>query len=150
MVSEKMKEYNLSHEQLAPFIGIWRTSGQILATDTSPAILVHGIDSYEWLPGEYFLLHKVDVMIGENKINNTEIIGWDYETGNYFMHAYDTSGIYSCMHATVNGNHWVYEGPTEKFVGGFNKDRSEFSGLWYTREKDTAWQQWMDIKLEKD
>lgn len=150
MASEKIRKHNPAHEQLAPFVGIWRTSGQIHATDKTPAIPVHGIDSYEWLPGEYFLLHKVDVMIGDNKINNTEIIGWDYETENYFMHAYDTSGLYSRMQATVNGNDRVYEGTTEKFAGGFNGNGSVLSGLWYIREKDTAWRKWMNIKLEKD
>ena len=150
MVSEKMKENNLAKEQLAAYVGVWHTSGQIFAKDATPSVPIYGIDSYEWLPGNYFLLHKVDVMIGDSIIKNTEIIGWDYQTANYFMHAYDTSGVFSRMQATVGGKDWVYEGSTEKFVGGFNGNGSIFSGIWYTLEKDTTWREWMEIKLEKE
>lgn len=149
LVDRKISQNNLAREQLSPFVGIWRTSGQIHDIDTKPVISVSGTDIYEWLPGECFLLHRVDVIIGDNKVYNTEIIGWDYDTGKYFMHAYDALGIFSTMQAIVKGNEWVFEGPTEKFVGGFNKNKSVFLGVWYTREKGAEWRLWMDIKLEK-
>jgi len=36
---------------------------------------ITGTDIYEWLPGGFFLLHRVDVVIGEQAVRAIELIG---------------------------------------------------------------------------
>jgi len=36
---------------------------------------ITGTDIYEWLPGGFFLLHHVDVVIGEQAVRAIELIG---------------------------------------------------------------------------
>ncbi len=61
------KNKSIEHTHLSKFVGKWQTEGCILPTDTDPEIKFTGTDVYEWLPGEFFLLHKVDVMIGKDQ-----------------------------------------------------------------------------------
>ena len=42
-----------------------------------------GTDTYECLPREYFLLHKVDVLVGDDKNETFEVVGFDKLIGKY-------------------------------------------------------------------
>ncbi|MEX1193261.1 MAG: DUF1579 family protein, partial [Brumimicrobium sp.] len=117
-----MLSKSMEHEQLARFVGSWNTEGKILETDTTPEIKISGKDTYEWLPGEFFLLHKVDVLIGEGNNETFEIIGFDDEKGKYTMQHYDNNGNSGFMTATCNDGTWIFLGETLRFTGGFKKE----------------------------
>lgn len=80
------------HTLLNPFVGEWNTIGTIRATANSPEIKVSGTDTYEWLPGGFFLLHKVEVFVGIEKNETIEIIGFDLSSNCYTMQHYDNKG----------------------------------------------------------
>lgn len=143
------KQKSIEHEQLNKFVGRWNTEGKILATDTTPEIKVTGTDTYEWLPGEFFLLHKADVFVGEDKNKTFEIIGYDDEKGTYTMQHYDNKGNSGFMTATCNGETWTFLGERLRFTGGFKKEGKEFSGIWEQSTDGKNWVHFMDIKLTK-
>ncbi len=64
-------------KQLDKFVGQWITEGKIPATGTTPEIRISGTDTYGWLPGEFFLLHRVNVVVGTDINETFEIIGFD-------------------------------------------------------------------------
>ncbi|WP_420128047.1 DUF1579 family protein [Longimicrobium sp.] len=137
------------HAALAPFIGRWRTSGQVLASGSAPALEIAGVDEYEWLPGGFFLLHRVDVRIGGEPARALEIIGWDAGRGTYFMRSFDDQGNAGEMQARVHADGtWRFAGDTERFTGVFSDGGDTLTGRWERREGD-EWLPWMDVHLTK-
>jgi hypothetical protein len=54
------------------------------------AVPITGTDIYEWLPGGFFLVHHVDVMIGEQPVQALELIGeYGPATDAFLARAYD-------------------------------------------------------------
>lgn len=136
-----------AHAALAPFVGRWRTRGRVLADD-GPSAEIVGTDTYAWLPGGFFLLHRVDVRMGGERVEVLEVIGWDMERGEYFMHAYDSLGNAGQMHAHAVDGTWTFQGETERFTGAFGDGGTTLSGRW-ERLDGGEWVPWMDIHLTK-
>ena len=136
-------------KQLDKFEGKWNTSGKIPATDTSSEITISGTDIYEWLPGEFFLLHKVDVLVGDDKNETLEIIGFDTQENLYTMQHYDNKGNSGFMTAYCEDGVWTYLGENLRFTGGFKNADKEFSGIWEQSSDGITWTHFMDIKLVK-
>jgi hypothetical protein len=59
-------------EALASIAGEWITSGHVVGPQPTA---VNGTDTYEVLPGGYFLVHHVDVTVGSKPVIAIEIIG---------------------------------------------------------------------------
>ncbi len=60
---------------LEPLIGAWRTEGEVLGEDGATGdVTFHGTDTYEWL-GRAFVVHRVDVTMGEDHVEAVELIG---------------------------------------------------------------------------
>ena len=71
--------------RLHTIAGRCHTSGHVIA---EPKIPVVGTDTYEVLPGGYFLVHHVDVTVGERPVRAIEIIGEpDAGSGGFFARA---------------------------------------------------------------
>ena len=140
---------DLAYEQLGKFAGRWNTEGRVVATNGAPEIRVFGTDTYEWLPGGFFLLHKVDVLIGDEKNETLEIIGFDEHAEKYTMQHYDNNGNSGFMTATCEEEVWTFIGEGLRFTGGFKNDDEEFSGIWEQSPDGKIWTHFMDIKLNK-
>lgn len=137
------------HDCLAPFAGRWKTAGQVLASASTPALEIAGIDEYEWMPGGFFLLHRVDVRIGGERVQALEIIGWDAERGSYFIRSFDSQGATGEMHASVGDDGtWTFAGDAQRFTGTFSDGGETLSGRWERCEGE-RWRPWMDIRLTK-
>lgn len=134
--------------RLEPFVGVWRTRGQVLAED-GPSTEIVGTDTYEWLPGGHFLLHRVDVRMGGERAEVLEVIGWDMERGEYFMHAYDSQGNHGTLWASVQDGAWTFEGDAERFTGSFGDGGATLAGRW-ERLDGGEWIPWMDIHLTRE
>jgi hypothetical protein len=145
---ERMKTEEL--EPLSKFVGRWSTEGIIPATGMTPEVRICGTDTYDWLPGGFFLVHKVDVFVGSDKNETLEIIGFDKKIGAYTMQYYDNKGHSGFMTATCIDGVWTFTGETLRFNGGFKKDDKEFSGVWEQSTDGNTWFHFMDIKLTKD
>ena len=74
--------------------GKWRTEGEILDDSGEVVGKIAGTDSYEWVSGGYFLLHWVDVSMGDTKIEVIEVIGsYDSADDSYAMRSFDMTEI---------------------------------------------------------
>lgn len=135
-------------KRLNQFVGKWKTEGEIMAADSSPASAIEGIDTYEWLPGGYFLIHRVDVRMGGEQIDSIEIIGYDPSTNTYPMNYFGYQGSKGVMHASFDGKIWTFNGDTERFTGSFDDSGNKLTGRW-EQLQDSEWVHWMDIRLTK-
>ncbi|MET0396040.1 MAG: DUF1579 family protein [Longimicrobiaceae bacterium] len=136
------------HRRLEAFVGRWETRGEVLAGPHGPAVPIAGVDSYEWLPGGFFLLHRVDVRMGGEPVEALEVIGHDADAGGYFMHSYDSQGSAGTMRASEQDGVWTFQGEAERFTGGFGDGGRVLSGRWERRE-GPEWIPWMDVTLTR-
>lgn len=96
--------------RLHTIAGRWQTSGHVI---DEPTIPVAGTDTYEVLPGGYFLLHHVDVTVGDKPVRAIEIIGEpDAASGGFLAPSFDDDGNTELMHVTID-DHGVFH-----FTGG--------------------------------
>jgi hypothetical protein len=57
------------------FIGVWNTTGEVLATEANPAGALVATDTYRWLAGKHFIVHDVDARFDGKP---TRSMGWNW------------------------------------------------------------------------
>lgn len=140
------------HTALAPLhrlIGEWRTEGTVFSAEGKPEMTVKGTDTYQWLPGDYFVLHIADVLMGDNKSYTHEIIGHDAKAGDFTMQYFNNAGESGMMTATVKDEQWEILGDALRFRGGFSENDTVFSGIWERLEAGKNWVLFIKIRLVK-
>jgi hypothetical protein len=151
-------------QRLGALVGRWRSEGHIVG---DPAVPITGTDIYEWLPGGFFLVHHVDVMIGEQPVQALELIGeYDPATDAFLARAYDNLGNVTLMRAKVDEQGvWTFTGgsdvapvaqPLDAEGGGavrstltISADRSGMRARWERSDDGTSWQPWMDMTFTR-
>lgn len=131
-------------EKWQAFIGTWKTEGETTTGDK-----ITGFDSYEWFPGNFFVIHKVDVKMGEEHIQGMEIISYDATTGKYPMQYYNNKGDTSLSQATENNGKWNITGEKERLAFSITENGNVIAGTWEGSEDGKTWAPIMNIKLTK-
>ena len=73
-----VEEPNPALRALDRLVGTWRVTGELGGAEGD----VSGEVTYEWMEGGFYLVQKVDMNHGGNRVRGTEYIGWDSEAGN--------------------------------------------------------------------
>jgi hypothetical protein len=137
------------HEKLALLIGRWQTRGNTIVTASQPAIAFSGTDSYAWLEGGLFVLHQVDVMMGDRPVIGVETIWHDPSSGTYRSHFVDADGATSGYEARLEGRTWTMVSEIDRFSGSFSEDGKVLTGRWERRSGSSNWGPWMDVTLTR-
>ena len=88
------------HERLWSIAGEWATDGHVVG---DPPLPVKGSDTYEVLPGGYFLVHHVDVTVGDRQVRAIEVIGEPApDVGGFLARSFDDQGNAEVMRVTVD------------------------------------------------
>jgi hypothetical protein len=119
----KQAAANVELERLNSFVGVWETVGTITGDPSGEPMPFTAIDTYEWLPGGYFLLHRFDANMPDGNVKGIEIIGYRQEDNSYQMHSYDSLGNVSVAEARFEAGVWTFIGPSLRFSGGFREGR---------------------------
>jgi hypothetical protein len=148
--------------RLHAIAGRWDTSGHVIG---EPAIPVVGSDVYQVFAGGYFLVHHVDVTVGELPLRAIEIIGEPSGNGGFLARSFDHEGNAELMCVTID------ESGVFHFAGGpevapaakpadaqlvqvrstltIADDRRSMTALWERSEDGASWQPWMDIRFRR-
>lgn len=140
------------HERLDALIGRWKTDGWTKETPEAPAAKIDAVDTYEWLPGGFGLLHTVDATVGDEKVEGAEIIGYDPDRAAYVTQYFGSDGpaAYEAnLTEESEGLIWRMRSKTTRFTGIFSDDGSVITGHWELLRDSGNWQPWMDITLTK-
>jgi hypothetical protein len=132
-------------QELDFFVGHWHAEGTSFGAErpgTDPR--VHGVpwvsdESYVWLPGGYFLMHRWHEHGTEHAFVGTEILGFNPPgfqaglagRGGYFSELFDNRGHH--LHYTVHkvGNVWTFdEATTRAIVTVHDRDTVTFNWEW--------------------
>jgi hypothetical protein len=151
------------HERLWSISGEWATDGHVVG---DPPVPVKGTDTYEVLPGGYFLVHHVDVTVGDQRVRAIEVIGEPAsEGGGFLARSFDDRGNAEVMRVTVDAEGVFH------FTGGpeiaaaaqpadattarvrstlsVATDRKSMTALWERSEDGQSWEPWMNITFTR-
>jgi Protein of unknown function (DUF1579) len=140
------------HERLEVLIGRWKTEGRTRESPGTPPTEIDAVDTYEWLPGGFGLLHSVDARVGDQKVEGAEIIGYDPARESYVTQYFgsDGPGAYEASLGEEGGALvWQMRSKTERFSGTLSEDGNTITGHWELLDDDSNWQPWMDITLTR-
>jgi hypothetical protein len=110
----------MEHERLDVFVGSWKTEGPSYAEGTSNESLqtstvpMRTTESFEWLPGGYFLLHRWDGTVGDQPFQGLEILGYDAERGEYVSRFFDNNGNHPTYRVSERDGVWTYTGDRQR------------------------------------
>jgi hypothetical protein len=155
-------ETSTPDQRLWSIAGRWRTSGHVIGDPTIPVV---GTDIYELFPGGHFLVHHVDVTVGDQPVRAIEIIGEPDGRGGYLARSFDSGGDAELMHLTLDDGgvfHFAGGGdiapaarPTDAQTARVRStlsvapDRQSMTALWERSEDGTTWHRWMDITFAR-
>jgi Protein of unknown function (DUF1579) len=140
------------HERLAALIGRWRTQGRTIETGAAEPAVIDAIDTYEWLPGRFGLLHGVDARVGDERVEGGEIIGWDPARETYVTQYFGSDGpnAYEASLTEEDGRLvWRMRSSSDRFTGTFSDDGGTIDGHWEQLDAEGNWRPWMEITLTK-
>ena len=135
--------------QLQPFIGLWKTTGEIYSAAGNEPESIYGTDVYEWLPGGFFMLHRVNVLMGTKQSQSLEIIGFDEVWQVFTIHSFDDQGNETRMIARLQNGAWIFDGDNLRFNGCYNKDGPTLAGNWEQQDQAGEWSLFIRIHLSK-
>ena len=147
-VSQQLPKPDPALKRLNTFVGKWNTEGEIKESPFGPAGKLIGTDTYEWLAGGFFLIHRVDVRMGDQHNESIELIGYDASSNTYPMNSFDSQGNSIVMQARMTGDTWTFTGESMRFSGTFSRDGKSISGKWEYLDSSN-WHHWMDVKLTR-
>jgi hypothetical protein len=127
-----------------PLIGSWASSGRTVERAGQPSVSIAGSDVYEWLPGRHFIVHRVDVRMGDDQVDVLEVIG-EPDGDGYLMRSFDHAGATALARATVDDRGvWTFTGPTERATLVIAEDGDSMAATW-ERTTPSGWEHWMDM-----
>jgi hypothetical protein len=140
---------------LAPFIGEWSlvaTFKDMPPTDAGARV------SFEWLPGERFLIEQWEVPVPEAP-DGIAIIGADpAREGNYLQHYFDSRGVARVYKMSFADGVWTLwrDEPdfspldfAQRYTGTFSDDGRTIAGAWEICHDGTTWEHDFDLTYLK-
>ena len=134
-----------AYRPLEVFVGKWRLEGDSYGDGQQPddprasAVSWTSDETYEWLPGGFFLLHRWDAMVGEREFKGTEILGFDASQGGYFSHAFDNAGNHPEYTADVDGDVWTFAEPATRATVTVSDGGNRMTHVWEWRNDGSVW-----------
>jgi hypothetical protein len=143
-------------KELGVFLGRWHTTGDVAATESTPAVRVDSIDTYEWYPGEHFLIHQADSKVGDEDIKSLEVMGFDPEQQRYFASFFDSTGGWGVEELRRSGATWTWRGSNvmgvkeHRCIAVVSDDRKTIRARHEKSDDGKNWTPWMDVTLAKE
>lgn len=143
--NSKQLDQQVALKKLGVFIGKWHAEGQSYGNgqhNDKPylsAVPWISDESYEWLPGNFFILHSWDAKLGDSVFIGTEIIGYDEKEGGFFTRFFDNSGFHPEYKVTVEGNTWNFTEPSSRAKVTVDNDENKMTFNWEWRKEDKDW-----------
>lgn len=103
-VTNQLPKAGPEHQRLEVFIGKWINKGHTIATADALSVKILTSDVYEWMPGEFFVLHTAYGRIGNVDVGGTEIISYDAVSKQYRSYFFDSQGHISTHELTGSGD----------------------------------------------
>jgi hypothetical protein len=141
---------NAQHRLLGTFIGRWHVTGQNApSTPGGAAATVSGEESYEWLPGSFFVMNRWDRLFSDgNEHVGTGFLGSRGGAG-FFSQSFDNLGYERRYEVTAEGRVWSFTGQFERARYEFSEDGDGFTARWELSRDGKDWQPLCDLRATR-
>lgn len=134
-------------------VGRWELTGELEAGPAGPAGVIRGTESFEWLEGGFFLVHRWDGVfeVGGSTMADSGYEFYDYlpETGTYRAQFFNNLGPYdesaSKYLGDFEGDALVVVGPARITRAPAGEDTITYDGE--LPDGEGGWIPWMHAKL---
>ena len=133
------------HSTFKILLGTWKTTG--LVFNGHQTLTIEGSDTYEMILNENFILHKAEVIMGNENSQTLEIITPEGENS-ATMQFYNSDREQGIMNGEINHGEFKINGDNLKFNGSISE--KEIKGNWYRRNKENNWEKFIELRLEKN
>jgi hypothetical protein len=131
---DKQVQRGPAHEQLRACIGDWRAPGALDAGGE-----MRCLESYSWVPGEFFIEYRFDRDVGDNKHAGVGLIGYDEARDEYFAFFVDNLGNARTYQVTIDGSTWMFIGKWERAAITFEPARKRMNAHWEHSSDGREW-----------
>lgn len=128
-------------------IGVWKTSGKVYSVNETTNL--SGQDIYELILNGNYILHKADVIMGNEKNETLELISLPKPTDKAQLQYFNSKGESAVMTGQINDNEFLINGEGIKFIGTINNQNTEIVGKWFLLTESENWIEFIELKLEK-
>ncbi|HYN87601.1 MAG TPA: hypothetical protein VER55_03680 [Ardenticatenaceae bacterium] len=135
-----MSETKTVLERLEALVGGWNIE---LRLPTEPPMMVQARASFEWLPGNFFLVYRSEAD-NPDFPRGESIIGCDNSLGTYSMLYSDSRGVTRLYAMSLSDGEWKLwrDDPSfpQRFTGTFSADGRTIAGRWEKSSDGTSWE----------
>ena len=109
--------------------------------------------TFDWMPGERFLVERWEVPVPEAP-DGIAIIGFDEGRGTYLQHYFDSRGVARVYSMSLDDGEWKLwrDQPdfspldfSQRFGGRFSQDGSRIDGAWEICHDGSTWEHDFDL-----
>jgi hypothetical protein len=144
-------------KRLNVFVGAWKAEGQQHQGPIGPAAKITAVETFEWLAGELFLVHRFDGRVGEGEAACIEIIGHDAESQSYPTHTYYNNGIVHDWQSQERDGIWTLSGEWQmagkamkvRCTTVFSDGGDTRTAKWEISRDGASWQTFWDVTATK-
>ena len=147
----------IDRQDLHAFVGEWHTSGNQFEGAIGSAERITATQTYEWLQGDSFLIHRFDGTVGRSPASCIEIIGYDTESGECQAHTYYNNGRVNIWDVERDDERWVLCGDWNmagrqmkvRCTVTFAADGGTMHSLWEHSSDGRKWTAFWDLTARK-
>ncbi|MCY1456238.1 hypothetical protein D9M71_734420 [compost metagenome] len=88
--------------------------------------------------------------MGKEKSETFEIISLDESDDRAKMQHFNSNGETGIMIGSLVKNDFNIQGKDLKFKGEINSENTLITGKWYIRKENKNWEEFIDLKLQKE
>ena len=141
-------------DRLAPLIGRWRTTGREWDATGTEVRTIDGTDAYEWMEGGRWVVHRVDVRLGDETTRALEMIGTAVEREvDYVLRAFDGGGAFDMMRARWDDDALRIDGDgvraTFRLPGTGGQGDDAMEARWERQFEGGDWWPWMELRFRR-
>jgi hypothetical protein len=149
---------SLQHRRLEVFVGKWNVEGEQHNGPFGPAATLTAAETYEWLAGGFFLVHRLEGRLGDDELGCLEIIGYEALSQSYPMHSFYNDGNINQWQASEHYGTWTFTGDWRiagkslkiRCTTVFSNAGNSKTGKWEYASDDLQWQTFWDVKATRE
>jgi hypothetical protein len=146
-----------NQKRLEIFVGKWKMKGQQYDGVMGPAAKITAVQTYEWLTGAFFLVHRFEGRMGDAETACIEIIGHDASSQSYSTHSFYNNGITNEWRVRERDGTWKFTGEAQmadkslkvRCTTVFSDAGNTMTGKWEYSSDGSKWQTFWDVKAIK-
>jgi len=141
------------HGRLDVFVGKWSIKGKQYDGPFGPAAEISAVESYEWLVGGFFLIHRFGGRLDATEMACVEIIGYDDSSGSYPRYSFYSNGKTNEWQGHEGDGKWTLIGDSlvqdkslkVRCTTVFSDSDKTMSGNWEYSSDGSTWQTFWDV-----